>query len=140
MLLLENRYDERRQAPLLPTSLLNPFVLTPLPRSQWGDSGGFCGALSIQVIGMSYGVYHSQDVIRKQAPEANPPGHGDPTEGYEILHSNVEGALQNLKFDFTSWDWENEPKPQGQAYLSWLKGQLVEGSGVVQFVMCKGDR
>jgi len=110
-----------------------------VPRRQWGDSGGFCGALSIQVIGMSYGVYHSQDVIRKQAPVADPPGHGNPTEGYEILHSNVEGALQNLHFDYTSWDWENEPKPQGQAYLSWLKKQLVEGSGVVQFVLCKGD-
>jgi hypothetical protein len=35
------------------------------PRKQWGDSGGFCGALSIQAISLSYGVWHSQDLIRK---------------------------------------------------------------------------
>ena len=89
---------------------------------------------------MSYGVYHSQDIIRKQAPVADPPGHGDPDEGYEILHSNIEGALDNLGLSYSSWDWENQPKPQGANYLSWLKGQLVSGAGIVQFVLCKGDR
>ena len=32
-------------------------------RQQWGDSGGFCGALSIQAIAMNYGAYISQDKV-----------------------------------------------------------------------------
>eukprot|EP00520_Triparma_pacifica_P015815 CAMPEP_0118636354 /NCGR_PEP_ID=MMETSP0785-20121206/2575_1 /TAXON_ID=91992 /ORGANISM="Bolidomonas pacifica, Strain CCMP 1866" /LENGTH=346 /DNA_ID=CAMNT_0006527469 /DNA_START=38 /DNA_END=1078 /DNA_ORIENTATION=+ len=109
-----------------------------VPRKQWGDSGGFCGALSIQVIGMSYGVWHSQDVIRKQAPASDPLGHGDDEEGYEILHSNVDGALENLGFEFESWDY-TQPTPHGEKYLSWLKEKLAADNGVVQFVICKGD-
>ena len=111
-----------------------------VPRKQWGDSGGFCGALSIQVIGMSYGVYHSQDVIRKQAPRSDPLGHGDDDLGYEILHSNINGAMENLGFEYESWDWENQPKPQGKNYLKWMKRKLAAHNGIVQFVLCKGDQ
>lgn len=110
-----------------------------MPRNQWGDSGGFCGALSVQVIGMSYGVWHSQDIIRKQAPASDPLGHGDDDLGYEILHSNIDSALENLGFEYESWDWEKQPKPQGTAYLQWMKNKLTAGNGIVQFVICKGD-
>lgn len=103
-----------------------------VPRKQWGDSGGFCGSLSIQVIGLSYGVYHSQDYIRKCAPKSDPLGHGDDDLGYEILHSNIEPALDNLGFTFNSWDWENQVHPQGKQYLQWMKEELVGGGGIVQ--------
>jgi len=114
--------------------------LNAAPRKQWGDSGGFCGSVSIQVIGLSYGVYHSQDVIRKQAGPGTPPGHGDEEEGYEILHSNIEGALDKLGLTYNSWDWERQQQPQGKEYLSFMKENLAKGSGIVQFVLCKGDR
>ncbi|GMH56987.1 hypothetical protein TrST_g9702 [Triparma strigata] len=110
-----------------------------IPRKQWGDSGGFCGSLSIQVIGLSYGVYHSQDSIRKCAPKSDPLGHGDDDLGYEILHSNIEPALDTLGYTFNSWDWENQVQPQGKEYLQWMKDELVGGGGIVQFVICKGD-
>lgn len=108
-----------------------------VPRKQWGDSGGFCGALSIQAIGLSYGAWISQDLIRKAAPKGE--GHGNPIQGYEILHSNIEEALANLHFTYDSWDWEGSTHPQGSDYLGWLKQQLLQDNGVVQFVLCKGD-
>mmetsp|Transcript_3045 Transcript_3045/g.4652 ORF Transcript_3045/g.4652 Transcript_3045/m.4652 type:complete len:356 (+) Transcript_3045:27-1094(+) len=108
-----------------------------IPRYQWTISGGFCGSVSIQSIALSYGMWVSQDLVRKAAPAAE--GHGNPIEGYEILHSNIEPALKNLHLSYVSWDWEGEPQPQGNNYLAWLKKQLASGFGVVQFVLCKGD-
>ena len=113
---------------------------TAIPRKQWGDSGGFCGAVSIQTIALSYGAYISQDLIRKAAGPGNPPGHGHDDEGYEILHSNIDGALENLSLSYESWDYENAPKPQGKDYLAWMKAKLTADAGVVQFVLCQGDR
>lgn len=130
-------------------SCVSPGVCTPpsdykysagrdiIPRVQWGNSGGFCGSLSIQSIALSYGAWISQDLIRKAAPEAA--GHGNPIQGYEILHTNIEAALSNLHLTYESWDWENSPQPQGRDYLAWMKKQLANNNGVVQFVICKGD-
>lgn len=108
-----------------------------VPRYQWTTSGGFCGASSIQSIIQSFGVYYSQDVIRKAAPSAA--GHGNPIEGYEILHTNIEATLDTLGITYNSWDWAGQVQPQGEAYLSWLKSQLAGQGGVVQFILCKGD-
>ena len=76
-----------------------------IPRKQWGDSGGFCGSSSIQTIAMSYDAWISQDLIRKAAPD-NVAGHGNEIEGYEILHNNIEGCLDNLKLTYSPWDYE----------------------------------
>lgn len=108
-----------------------------VPRYQWTGSGGFCGASSIQTIIQSFGAYFSQDIIRKVAPKAD--GHGNRIQGYEILHTNIEPALTSLGITYTSWNWESEPQPQGYNYLSWLKSQLAQNNGVVQFVLCQGD-
>jgi hypothetical protein len=108
-----------------------------IPRYQWTISGGFCGSVSIQSIALTYGAWISQDLIRKVAPEAE--GHGNPIEGYEILHSNIETALTNLHFTFHSWDWMNTPEPQGNAYLQWMKQELLQNHSIVQFILCKGD-
>lgn len=108
-----------------------------VPRYQWTGSGGFCGSSSIQSIIQSFGAYYSQDLIRKAAPKSE--GHGNPIQGYEILHSNIEPALQALGIKYNAWDWQYEPLPQGLKYLSWLKSQLLQDNGVVQFVICKGD-
>ena len=108
-----------------------------VPRYQWTSSGGFCGSSSIQTILQSFGVYLSQDVIRKAAPVAA--GHGNAIEGYEILHTNIEATLDTLGVSYNSWDWAGQPQPQGVSYLSWLKSQLARDGGVVQFILCKGD-
>jgi len=99
--------------------------------------GGFCGALSIQTIALTQGVWVSQDLIRKAAAPGG--GHGNEAEGYEILHTNIEGALTNLGFTYDAFDNANTPLPQSYPYLGWLKSKLAQGQGVVWFIMCKGD-
>ena len=110
--------------------------LTAVPRDQWVDSGGFCGAVSIQTLALTYGAYISQDLIRKAAPDGG--GHGDEDEGYEISTTNIGAALDNLQLLHEAFD-ENTPKPQGRAYLAWMKKQLTSNFGIVQFVICQGD-
>ncbi len=110
-----------------------------IPRVQWGSEGGFCGAVSIQTIALTYGYWVSQDLVRKATPDNGQGGHGNPDDGYEVLHSNIEDTLDNLGITYNSWDWENEVHPQGQNYLAWLKSELLSDHGVVQFVLCKGD-
>lgn len=107
------------------------------PRGQWGDSGGYCGSLSIQTIALTHGAYISQDVVRKSTGPGG--GHGDAKWGYEILHTNIDEALTNLKLDYEGFDWQNSTQPQNIAYKKWLKYHLVNGAPVVWFVYCKGD-
>ena len=112
-------------------------VLPTSPRDQWMDSGGFCGAVSIQTIALAHGSWISQDLIRKAAGPGG--GHGDATEGYEILHTNINGALTSLGVSYDAFDYENTPVPQSVRYVPWMKSHLAMGHGVVWFVMCKGD-
>lgn len=83
-------------------------------------------------------MWISEDIIRKNAADGG--GHGDPTEGYEILHTNIEGAMTNLGLNYEAFDYQNTPLPQSYSYISWLKSQLARGRGVVWFIMCAGDR
>jgi len=110
----------------------------PVPsRQQWAFSGGFCGALSVQSIALSYGMYSSQRRIRQAAPQGG--GHGNPTDGYEVLHTNISPCLDTLKLRYNAWPWKQTTQPQSNAYLTWLKGELSLGHPVVWFVMCSGD-
>jgi hypothetical protein len=86
---------------------------------------------------LTHGVWISQDLIRKNAAPGG--GHGNDTLGYEILHTNIEGALTNLGFKYDAFDYLNIPLPQSYSYISWLKSKLAQGQGVVWFIMCKGD-
>jgi len=110
-----------------------------IPRVQWGSEGGFCGSVSIQTIALTYGFWISQDLVRKATPDNGQGGHGNPDDGYEVLHTNIEDGLDNLGITYNSWDWENEVHPQGSNYLRWLKSELLNDHGVVQFILCKGD-
>jgi hypothetical protein len=102
-----------------PANALYSSVLPTGPRHQWEWDGGFCGALSIQTIALTHGVWISQDLIRKNAAPGG--GHGNDSLGYEILHTNIEGALTNLGFRYEAFDHVNTPVPQSYSYLSWLK-------------------
>ncbi|GAB5363341.1 hypothetical protein AAMO2058_000874400 [Amorphochlora amoebiformis] len=108
-----------------------------VPRIQWGDSGGYCGALSIQTLALTYGAYLSQDAIRKSTGPGG--GHGDDKWGYEILHTNIEEALENLSIEYESWDWKSSPQPQADAYRAWMKKNLANRNPVIWFIYCKGD-
>jgi hypothetical protein len=54
-----------------------------IPRSQWVESGGFCGALSIQSIAMTYGAYISQDIVVSKEEE------GQETRGRVRTTTNI---------------------------------------------------
>jgi len=82
-------------------------------------------------------VWISEDIIRKNTGPGG--GHGNETMGYEILHTNIEGALTNLGLKYEAFDYQNTPLPQSYPYLTWLKSQLAQGRGVVWFIMCAGD-
>jgi len=112
-------------------------VMNVPSREQWAYSGGFCGALSIQSIALSYGIWISQLNIRQAAPDGG--GHGNPDDGYEILHTNIADCLSNLSLVYKEWPWQTISQPQSTTYLSWLKKELTFGRPVVWFIMCSGD-
>ena len=64
------------------------------------------------------------NLIRKNAAPGG--GHGNDTLGYEILHTNIEGALTNLGFKYDAFDHLNTPLPQSYSYISWLKSKLAQ--------------
>lgn len=107
------------------------------PREQWGDSGGYCGSLSIQTAALAKGAYISQDRVRKSAGPGG--GHGDKIWGYEILHTNIEPALRKLKLNYEAFDYNTTKKPQNPAFKRFLKSQLAAENPVVWFIYCKGD-
>jgi hypothetical protein len=116
-------------------------VLTgPKPGQQWNINGGFCGAFSTQQNAMAHGAWISQDLVRKANRDGSGPHdmHGDSSEGYEVMPSNVAYTAQQLKLTYDEFDY-TQAKPQANAYKKWLKGHLVQGHGVVWFPMCKGD-
>lgn len=117
--------------------LLITFLPLRATSIQWGDSGGYCGSLSIQATAMNFGAYISQAVVRKHAAPGG--GHGDKTHGYEILTTNIEGALQKLHLKYDAFDNSKYSAPMTKPYFQWLKSQLVAGHPVVWFIMCAGD-
>ena len=111
---------------------------TVIPRDQWTIEGGFCGALSIQSIALTYGAWISQDLIRKSTPYAGG-GFGNPEEGYEVLPQNFEAALKNLRMEANLFGYKTVPEPQSSSYLKWVKKNLAQGYPIVSCVMLKGD-
>lgn len=122
----------------VPPSALYSRRLNVPARIQWWTDGGYCGSVSIQSNALNFGVWISEALIRKAAPNGG--GHGNPSAGYEILHTNIETALQSLKLTYNAWPYKTAPQPQYPAYLQWLKQELVAGHPIVVFVLCSGDR
>lgn len=89
----------------------------------------------MQAIALSYGVWISQSIVRRSAADGG--GHGNPVDGYEILHTNIGGVLDALGLSYESFS--SDRYPQSNEYLEWMKRQLARGHSVVWFIMCKGD-
>lgn len=64
--------------------------------------------------------------------------HGDHTQGYEVMPSNVAFTASKLRLAFEEWDY-TQPKPQAPAFKRWLKSHLALGRPIVWFPICKGD-
>ncbi len=96
-------------------------------RLQWDNDGGYCGETSIQMIGLYYGNYISQNMCREIA-------------GGEVLigNDNAEVALDKMAFNIEVWDY-TKPAPQYQNYLVWLKKQLAKAHPVIIAVYVNGE-
>jgi hypothetical protein len=89
-------------------------VLDVPPRLQWKNGHGYCGETSIQSIGLHFGAWISQQVIR------------DLAKGELLLGVNEHKALSALHFDFVTWD-SDSPTPQFESFAVWMKQQLLKG-------------
>jgi len=112
-------------------------VMPVRSRNQWGDSGGYCGSLSVQAIAMRYGAYISQSIVRKST--SNGGGHGNERDGWEILHTNIGEALDNLKLTHDDWNFTLVGDPFKTGYFAWMKKHLINGSPIVWMIECAGD-
>jgi hypothetical protein len=98
------------------------------PRIQWNDAGGYCGSMAIQNVAMGKGIWLSQQQVRDHAS----PGGGHDNE---ILATNVDQTLTNLKLTWEQFQYKQLPIPQANAYRTWLKKMLVEGNSVFWMIM-----
>ncbi len=94
-------------------------------RLQWDNANGYCGETAIQMIGLYYGNYISQNICRTVA-------------GGEVLISvNDEAALDSLSFTHEEWDY-NQSTPQYTSYLIWAKQHLYNYHPVIITAYIKG--
>lgn len=108
-------------------------ILSEQPGIQWMDHGGYCGSWSIQRAAMIKGVWVSQQQVRNHTV----PGGGNDNE---ILATNVDLALTNLKFKFEGFDYQHLAVPQADAYRKWIKQKLAAGSVIAWMIMLQGER
>jgi len=94
-------------------------------RLQWDNANGYCGETAIQMIGLYYGNYISQNVCRTVA-------------GGELLVAvNDEAALDSFSFTHQEWDY-NQSAPQYTNYLIWIKQHLYNYHPVIITAYIKG--
>jgi len=112
-------------------------ILKSQPGQQFNDHGGYCGSWSIGRTMLTKGAYISEQQVRDHASPA--PG-APASHDNEILSSNIDAALLNLKIKAEGFDYRNMPLPQQEAYFKWLKQQLAAGNPVVWMIMWSGSR
>lgn len=101
------------------------------PGLQWDDAGGYCGSWSVQRAVMAKGAWISQQQVRNHTIPGG--GHDE-----EILATNIDLALKNLKIKAEGFDYKNTPTPQVDSYRKWIKKQLVAGNTMVWMIMLNG--
>jgi len=103
-------------------------ILNTQPGYQWDDAGGYCGSWSIQRAAMAKGAWISQQQVRDHTV----PGGGNDNE---ILATNIDLALSNLKLKAEGFDYKNLPTPQLDSGRKFMKQQLAAGNPLVQMIM-----
>jgi hypothetical protein len=95
------------------------------PRLQWPNANGYCGETSIQMCGLYYGNYISQDLCRTVAG------------GEVLIDVNDTLALKAFSFNFSEWD-PSVATPEYQNYLNWVKFFLNKKQPVIITVYIQG--
>jgi len=102
------------------------------PGVQWDAHGGYCGAWSVQRAVLAKGAYISQQQVRDHAKFGG--GHDE-----EILNTNIDGAFQKLHIRAEDFQFNVLPTPQSDAYLKFMKKQLIADNPVIWMVMFSGE-
>jgi len=100
-------------------------------RVQWSHAGGYCGENSVQTIAQRFGIYASQELIRKYADNrellVGPPGvigHGGHDDGPYAGHM----ACETMGLDYDLFDTLGTQKPQQHAYYNWCRDHTKQGN------------
>jgi hypothetical protein len=98
------------------------------PRKQWEGNHGYCGETAMICCGLYYGQYVSQYDARAFASDDD----DQSKEGSQLL----VGAEQNDrhaagKMHLTSLEWDSDGQGSTQAFLTWVKRQVVNDVPVV---------
>ncbi|CAF1178879.1 unnamed protein product [Didymodactylos carnosus] len=90
-------------------------LLDIAPREQWENAHGYCGEASLQAIGLYYGSWISQQLVRTI------------NDGEFLLtdDGNDQNTITTLLFKYERWNFETEETPQYKNYCLWLKKQLM---------------
>ena len=99
------------------------------PRLQWDDNNGYCGEVSIQQIGLYFGMYASQYRIREIF---------DPTQQQDLWIENNGPVLDALHLTYEQWDYDTEDTPQFKNYLVWVKQHIHGGHPVIIALYYRG--
>jgi hypothetical protein len=118
-------------AALLPCS----GILDIPPRYMWGwsppapaDASGYCGSMSLQMAGIYYGSYMSQDAIRGMSG------------GHNAKHALLIGVgggeaertvCRALRLNCSAWNFNKAPNPQASAFMRWASAAIDEGKPVI---------
>lgn len=101
-------------------------VLAIPPRLQWPNDHGYCGETSLQAIGLYYGAWISQKVIRETAG------------GEMLLGANAELAARKLRFQCEAWPG-GKSAADCSGFVVWLKSRLLDGYPAIVGVYLRGD-
>ncbi|UJR11207.1 hypothetical protein I4U23_015388 [Adineta vaga] len=103
------------------------------PRLQWDHGNGFCGETSLQSIGLKYGAWISQKLIR------------DINKGEYLLQPmssndrrNSLRTLAKLHFTYDEWDWKNSPQPQFHQFCLWMKRCILQRCPIIFAIFLPG--
>jgi len=111
------------------------------PRSQWFNGGGYCAECSIQMAALNFGIWASQDTVRKAGGggELLFLGHHLRLEERALAASgrthqrtsDLKVALDTLHLTTEEWNTNQTPTPQHEAFWSWCCSHLEAGHPVV---------
>ncbi|CAF1446889.1 unnamed protein product [Adineta steineri] len=108
------------------TIMKKTVLLNIPPRLQWANDYGYCGETALQSIGLYYGAWISQKLIR------------DINKGEYLLqpvtsndHREPLRTLTLLHFTYNEWDWINSPQPQFQNFCHWMKRSILRRHPVI---------
>ncbi|CAF1148962.1 unnamed protein product [Didymodactylos carnosus] len=110
------------------TSRTIKVVLDIPPRKQWKNGHGYCGETSIQAIGLYYGSWVSQHIVRQ-------------IFGGEVLigFGTDKRTLKTLLFTYNEWNYNKEKQPHYKQYCVWLKQNLIKKHPCITTVYLKDD-